>query len=221
MKKNEVNEEEETKQSKLSLIFTNYKENPAFKALIKLSLYFLLFLIIIVVVSFGNTNISEENTPVEEEPTEQIVEPKSYKEMLNDVLIDNNSLKYEIKLNEEIYMLDYTIGNNILNGIIENNKGITKFTYKDNIVYEIKLNEEKENNELFNNMNLDFINIYSLINILSNSKAMKLLNDDTTIYNYTIEESQVTVTVSNEKINTIDITEGLNSYKVEIVQKGE
>ena len=218
MKKEEIKEEEK-KTKKLDLLINNYKGNPAFKALIKLSLYFLLFFIIILVVSLGGgTTETENNTEKKEETTTNTsTQIKSYKDMLNHILINNNSFKYEININDDRFIIEYTIEDNILNGIMETNEGAKKFSIKDNTIYEIKLNEEYENNELFSDINLDYLNIYSLINILSSSKAMKLLNDDKVLYNYTIDNTLVTVTVQDEKISNIEINQDNNTYLISIL----
>ncbi|MCH5166273.1 MAG: hypothetical protein J1F35_00135 [Erysipelotrichales bacterium] len=213
-RKNEEVENEKVKVSKIKLLRMNYKENPAFRALVKLLLYFIFFAVIISVVAFNDIPSESNLKDTTKNPAEEVVEPKNYKDMLNETVLNNNFFKYEININGEIKILEYTILNNNFNGTLETSNGVTKFEFKDNNFYEIRFNEEIQNNELFNGLNLEYINIYSLISLVSNSKALKMINDDKTVYNYTIDASIISVTTNEEKIEKIEITEENSIYSI-------
>ena len=79
------------------------------------------------------------------------------------------------------------------------------------------LNEEKLNMELFQELNLTYINIYSLVDLLSNHKSLKMLEDDQTIYIYNLETNKtINVTVREENITSIEIKEDTINYKITI-----
>lgn len=211
MKKQNENKEEQ-KVSIFKIFRVNYKNNPPFKALVKLSLYFILFFVIILVVALSETPSRTTTTDKEKQESTEPVEQKTYKDILNETLVDNKVVKYEININDKIYFIEYTLDDNNFNGTIETSEGITKFTYKDNIVYEIILNEEIVNDGLFKELNFDYINIYSLLSIISSNKALKMINDEETIYNYELDNTKISVTVKDNKIIKIDIEEESNLY---------
>lgn len=211
-KQNENNEEQ--KVSIFKIFRVNYKNNPPFKALVKLSLYFILFFVIILVVALSETPSNNPNTNKNSQESTEPVEQKTYREILNETLVNNKVVKYEINIDNKAYLIEYILDDNNFSGTIETEEGITKFVYKDNIVYEIKLNEEIVNDGLFNNLNFDYINIYSLLSIISSNKALKMINDDETIYNYELDNTKISVSVKDDKIIKIDIGEESNLYVV-------
>ncbi len=71
--------------------------------------------------------------------------------------------------------------------------------------------------ELFQELNLTYINIYSLVDLLSNHKSLKMLEDDQTIYIYNLETNKtINVTVREENITSIEIKEDPINYKITI-----
>ena len=71
--------------------------------------------------------------------------------------------------------------------------------------------------ELFQELNLTYINIYSLVDLLSNHKSLKMLEDDQTIYIYNLETNKtINVTVREENITSIEIKEDTVNYKITI-----
>lgn len=71
--------------------------------------------------------------------------------------------------------------------------------------------------ELFQELNLTYINIYSLVDLLSNHKSLKMLEDDQTIYIYNLETNKtINVTVREENITSIEIKEDTINYKITI-----
>ncbi len=215
MKKEE--EKSEEKVSKGKIIRTLYKENPAFKALIKLSLYFILFLVIIVVVGTSDYQRDEKEESQKSVVTEPVKYPKKYQEILQDTIQDEKKFSYEVTHNEEKYLLTYELQEGIISGIYEDfNKVVKKFVIKENIPYEISLKEENENYDLFKSMNINYINIYNLIELLESNKALKMLEDEKILYKYELEGANITVTVAEEKINKIEINASEYLYTINI-----
>lgn len=76
-KENENNEEEEKKISKLRLVYELYRQSPAFKALIKLSLYFLLCFVILIVVATAKGTSKDASEAEESNKTTAPVSSKA------------------------------------------------------------------------------------------------------------------------------------------------
>lgn len=214
MKKKNNNEEE--KISKIKYVYEAYRQSPAFKALIKLSLYFILcFVIIIVVATSGDLEKETKNDEDNVSTTTKV--QKSYHDILNDLLISEKKFSYEITSGDDVYYISYELTNGVQSGLIEtSSSSLKKFLIKDNIIYEVVLNEEKENLELFQTLNVNYINIYSLVDILSNNKSFKMLNDDETIYNYNVDNVDIAVTVKEEKIINLEILDSGIKYMISI-----
>ena len=133
-------------------------------------------------------------------------------------LKEEKKYNYEINYNDLKYIINYSTKDNVISGILETSQNILKkFSIKDNQIYELTLNEEKLNMELFQELNLTYINIYSLVDLLSNHKSLKMLEDDQTIYIYNLETNKtINVTVREENITSIEIKEDTINYKITI-----
>lgn len=206
-------EESEKKPGKIKMFFEYYKYVPAFKALVKLGLYFIFFAVIISVVACNKDTVSKdpEKDKVEEKQENEL----SYKEMLDVLITDNIEIVYNITINENIYKIDATRKDNILSGIYRTKDSIHEFKIQDNIIYEIGLNEEKENPELFNDINLTYLLPEQLVALLESNKATKMLDDGSTIYNYEIDAVKYHVVTKDNWINKMEITSELATYIIE------
>lgn len=213
MNNNENNGEEEKKPGKIKLFFEYYKYVPGFKALVKLFLYFIFFAVIISVVACNQDTIKEKQPQEKTEEKEKV--EKTYKEMLDELVNNDIEILYNISINGEIFKIDATRKDNILSGIYRTKESIHEFKIKDNVIYEIGLNEERENSELFSNINLTYILPDQLVTLLESNKATKMLNDGKTIYNYEIEATKYKIEVNDDRINKIEITNELSNYTIE------
>lgn len=213
MEKHNNEEEKDKKASKFKILVELYKQSPAIKALAKLFLYFIFFSIIISVVALSGSNTSERDTPsLEDKKTTESVE-KSYRDILNETTLKNKKYNYEVINGEEKNIINYTIEESGLSGFYEKaDSTIKKFIIKDNNVYEVVLKEEKENNSLFGDLNLNIINIYKLIELISNNKGLKMLEDDYIVYKYDLDNLIISVSVKNESITIIDVLENNIHY---------
>lgn len=213
MEKHNNDEERDKKVSKFKILVELYKQSPAIKALVKLFLYFIFFSIIISVVALSGSDTSDKDTPsTEDRKTTENVE-KSYRDILNDTTLKNKKYNYEIIYDEEKNIINYTIEEGGLSGFYEKaDSTIKKFIIKEDNVYEVVLKEEKENNSLFGDLNLNIINIYKLIELISNNKGLKMLEDDYIVYKYDLDNLEISVSVQNESITIIDVLENNIHY---------
>ncbi len=216
-KENENNEEEEKKVSKFRLVYELYRQSPAFKALIKLSLYFLLCFVILIVVATAKGTSKDASGDEESNKTTAPVSAKSYRDILNDLLVGNTKFSYAVTNLDNKYYITYDYADNIESGLFESETtSLKKFVIKDNIVYEVVLNEEKENPELFLALKVEYININSLVDLLMNSKGLKMLEGDATLYKYDIDGTIINVSVKSEKIVSIEIIDADTNYLIDI-----
>ena len=215
MKKEQESEQTEEKVSKWSLIKYNYQNNPPFKALIKLLGYFVFFIVIISVVAIGNDSVQDSKPQYKESTTNKINE-KNYHDMLEDLRTTTKSINYEITIGDNKYLLTENITDSEVTGLLENKDNIIKFSIKDNIIYEIKLNEYIPNSEIFANFNGTYINIISLIDLISANKATKMLENDCVVYNYVIDENTFAVTTKDSVITNIVINSEGTIYDIKV-----
>lgn len=216
-KENENNEEEEKKVSKIRLVYELYRQSPAFKALIKLSLYFLLCFVILIVVATAKGTSKDASEAEESNKTTAPVSAKSYRDILNDLLVGNTKFSYAVTNLDNKYYITYDYADNIQTGLFESETiPLKKFVIKDNKVYEVVLNEEKENPELFLALKVEYININSLVDLLMNSKGLKMLEGDATLYKYDIDGTIINVSVKSEKIVSIEIIDADTNYLIDI-----
>lgn len=216
-KENENNEEEEKKVSKFRLIYELYRQSPAFKALIKLSLYFLLCFVILIVVATAKGTNKDAGEAEESNKTTTSVSAKSYRNILNDLLVGEAKFSCVVTNLDNKYYITYDFADNIQTGLFESETiPLKRFVIKDNKVYEVVLNEEKENPELFLSLKLEYININSLVDLLMNSKGLKMLEGDVTLYKYDIDGTSINVSVKNESIVSIEIIDKETHYLIDI-----
>jgi len=209
--KKKKNEDEE-KTSFIETFKYLYKTYPGMKSLIILLLYGLLFTMLISVVALNQNNYNDEesSTPEVEETTNL-----TYKEMLDNLIANNSNIKYTIVINDITYYLDTIYEDNILTGTYEDSLGsIHKFKIKNDNVYEISMSNETLNNELFSNINIDYIIPTHLVNILENNKSIKTKEEDNMIYSYDIDNYKYLVYINNN-IYKIEIKDNLNTYTIE------
>lgn len=210
---NKENNEEEKSPGKIKMFFEYYKYVPGFKALVKLFMYFIFFAVIISVVACNQDTIREETK--KETTEEQQKTEKTYKDMLDELVNNDLKILYNISINEKKFQIEATKKDNVLSGIYRTQEKLHEFKINDNIIYEIGLNEEKENPELFKELNLTFILPDQLVILLENNKATKMLSDGVTLYNYEIDAIKYQVEVKDDKINKINISSESFNYAIE------
>lgn len=175
-------------------------EIPKYRALIKLSLYGIMFIFIIVL-----ANVYQETNKMDE--TEQT---KSYTEIINALDLTNCDIKYKINTSINNYTLEGKIENNILSGYLDNNTEIKKIIIKENTIYEIKNNEELVNEEINNIINAKLIIPKNIIDIVKNSSAYINKGSEETTYTFEITDNnikyEVVITIIEEKITNIEVS---------------
>jgi len=203
------------KKSKIKEYYQNFKDlwaHPKYRALIKLSLYAIMFLIIIVMSNlYEGVSSSHKN-----EETEQT---KTYTEIINSINLDNCDILYNIKTLYNEYKLDGKIKENNLTGYIEKDE-IKKITIKDNLIYQIDNNIETIDEELTSDIIVYFLIPKNIVNLVQNESAYINKGEKDTTYefniNYNNENYAIRITINNETITNININNNQLEYNMEL-----
>ena len=166
------------KKNNLKKYWKILKENwkiPRFRAIIKLSLYAIMFLMIIILVRIGN------DTANMDKKTENKV---SYNDIIKNTKELKYKLSYKLSNNSNICTIDGDIEDNILTGYITCNNQIKKIQVKDNEIYNVNSNSsDEELNNIFEGIFLLPNNIIELVN---NEKSYIEKNEDSSKYLYKV-----------------------------------
>lgn len=207
-KKNENGEEIE---NAYDVFMRNYKTVPGFRPLVKLLGYGIFIFILILVagsIDTGDTTATDSKTTTTTQ--EQV---KVYADILNELRVAGTKISAQVAYNGEKYLLEGTVNESDFSGYIDTSLGTKKFKIKDNNVYELVLETETMNNELFGLIDKDFIVPNSLVNILSKESALKTVEEDKTKYMYTITKNNLTYSINA-------LVKDEKCYKIEIKSEG-
>lgn len=216
-KKKQELQEDERYENYFEVFMRNYKNVPGFKALMKIVLFFLLVGLMMLITYLGKSNQKETTKTTTTIPVKQETSVVNYKDALEVLMNNNHEVSMVIKNHDTKYQINYSIEDSIIDGYIETVNGTYHFNIKDDKVYEIKLNEEKENPELLSEFNLTYFDTTKLINSLKNELATKQLNQDKMIYHYIIDNVNYYIILDNNKINNIQIK--TDNYEYDILYK--
>lgn len=205
-------------ESKWEIFLRNYNQVPGFKALVRLGIYFFLFLIFILIINFGGKNLSSnENTSTTNKTTKEN-EKITYKDMLNNLANKDTKIEFTSIINNYETRISANVENGVINGLIENQDVTKKFKVQEDQIYEITLDKENLNPDLFNGINYEFLNPNKLVNILNSNQSTKRKKDSKVIYNYNINYNGINydtiVVVEENSITSIDLIQDSNQYRI-------
>lgn len=204
-KKNEINEQEQM-ENYLDVFKRNYQNVPGFKIVVKLGGYFLFIIILLIVVANNNPDATQTSNKTTTTTAVQI-NNKKYRELLDELKVYNGHINASINVDKTDYALNSTVTNGTsMEGYLESNSNTIHFAYEDNKLYEIKMNEKKQNDNLLVGINIEYLLPEVIINTIDESTAIIHQDDKETTYEYTINDIKYTVIVNNNKIGNIEIT---------------
>lgn len=206
-------------ETKWEVFLRNYNQVPAFKALVRLGIYFFLFLIFILVINIGGKNLSDEDNKTTTTTSENKASEKlTYKEILDNLANKDVSIEFTSVINNYETRINAEVHDGVITGLIENQDMTKKFKVQDDQVFEIVLDKENINQELFNGINYEFLNPTKLVNILNSNQSTKRKKDSEVIYNYTINHNDINydtmVVVENNSIKSIEMIQESNQYRI-------
>lgn len=198
---------------KIKEYYNKFKELwsvPRYRAIIKLSIYAFMFIVIFSLASvFNNANSNDTNSE------------KSYAEILDATDVENLDIKYNIKVMNSSYIIEGEINNNILNGYIENNGSIKKIKIKENTIYNIINNVEAIDEELNNLLIKDFLLPKNIIELTTNEAAYIEKGEKNSIYTYEVNYNninyEIRLTTNLENLTNITISNDTINYNLEII----
>ena len=205
-------------ESKWEVFLRNYNQVPGFKALVRLGIYFFLFLIFILIVNFGGKDLSSESdTTTTTSPAKEEIK-LTYKDMLNNLAGEDKKIEFTSVINNYETRITAESENGIITGLIENQDLTKKFKIKDNQIYEIVLDRETLNPDLFAGINYEFLIPSNLVNILNSNQSTKRKKDSQIIYDYNINYNDINydtiVIVEKNSIKSIDLIQESNQYRI-------
>lgn len=201
--------------NKMDEFYNNFKEtwsNPRKKAAIKLGGYFIFFFVLLLFAAIANnmdSGIEYVQSNTTNTTTTEVIDKYITKQ--NDLLTSKYNINYVIKVNNIEYKINGSMENKILTGYLEKTDEIKKIVFKDNILYEIKNNEEVL---LETEINKDYININYIINLIKQSSAIIETVENGKNYSYDLSEinTSIIVKTNDVAIDEINIVNGEDQY---------
>ena len=225
-KKRPKNEKGEELETRYEVFKRNYDNVPGFKALVKLSGYFIFLAIIVIMVNAtgaGKSTAKPSTTPTNNETqtttTSSTTSKKVvYADILNALRQPNVKVAVTVTIDGAKFVVEGQNYENTFEGYYSDATGTKKFAVRDNNIYERVLDQETMNNELFGSIELDFIVPKNLVAILTSKSAIKTLDGDTVLYNYEINKNnvdyKVTTFVKDEKCYKVEIKSANTNYLI-------
>lgn len=184
-------------------------KNPRWHSLMVLVIWIGVLSLLMGVVSILNQFSSPKESIKKE--TEQKSNAMSYEDKWKKLLEDHYAYTYTITKNEEIIKYEGTIKDQINSGYRERKDGIIRYSVENGKIYEILVEEKKEMQTLYENVEADFLNPISIHELIKNVAAndVDILEEkEKTTYEYStqIEEESVKVQVIADDIQIKNIT---------------
>ena len=205
----------EDKKSKLIKFYKKLREDwkiPRKKALIKMGAYLVFFIIFFILAAISNKINNKEEFKIDQTTT-NIKEDSLYSKE-NNLLQKKLNINYKIVSNNVEYKINGTLENNIIIGYLEYNNTIKKIIVDNNILYEVK---NEENIELTTDIDFSLINISNIINLVKEKSSIIERTDDNSInyiYGLLINDKDVIIKIysSNDNIYKIEVSNEMSKY---------
>lgn len=188
------------------------KEYNRNKSIVKLGFWLAFIIVIVIIVKFDNKDVNN-NQDVFVGSKEEI----KYEDKLAN-LKDNYEYEYEINIDGIIYyfngkkMASKEVGEK---SYLENENEIQiNYFIENNNIYEVIDQNLKEINNLYDNINKDYLNIEYIKSLINNSEY-SLENN---IYSYNIDNIIINISADNENIQEIDILDNNDNYKLKFTE---
>lgn len=124
------------------------------KALIKLGLWGIFFLVIFVLSAVSSYNYKPNEL--------ETYHFRVYEDMINDLLKNNFEFSYKIKVEDKIYFFSGKSDGKKTLGIKETKENMLKYLIEDNITYKLNLEDKEEITNLYENLNVNYLNLTEL-----------------------------------------------------------
>ena len=184
--------------------------HPFYNSLIKLGLWFLFFAVLYFFLMIGSINSPKRNTlKPENDKTEKTI---SFIEMKNNLINNNQKIVYSINN----YYIAGIISDNTLTGTLEDNfDHLIKIKYDGDKLYQLKKEEEIENNDILDNLKKEYLLPSKIIEIIDNPNVIGTKSADELSYSYTIDNIAISFYLNTKQIEKIIILDNDITYNLE------
>lgn len=223
MKKENKNKKEELDdkvemENFFDVFLRNYRNVPAFKSLVKLSGYILLIIIFVLVASTAPKSANNSKSENDKTTTKAVEKNISYLEMLDDVINSDKGVNIEIVNYDKKFLIEGELTSGVLSGYYTMDVTTKRFIIEEGKTYELNLDERVENNNLFVNLDLTFIDQKSLIESIKKNPGTKEVLDKEIQYNYEITSNDKKYSlkshVKDDKIYQIEVVGDSVEYNI-------
>lgn len=194
-------------------------KHPRWHSLMVLIIWIIALALLMGVVSILNLFSSPKETIRE---TKQDNSGLSYEEKWKKFENNDYTYTYTITQNEEMIKYEGNVKEGINSGYRERKDGIIRYSIENGIVYEVLMNDKKEIQTLYENVEATLLNpisIYEIIKTISAEDTDILEEKEQTTYDYRtqIEEENIKIQViaDNTKIKNITIEKINETYKLD------
>lgn len=192
----------------------NFWQTKRGLAIIKLGAWFIF--VVIIIIFFSSSKSPQVLEPTENDTdTTKNYEFATYDSMQEKILSGNYNYHYNLTIDNNIYIYDGIKCNKENTGYKESSDGIIKYLIKNDKTYKVLLKEQIEINDLFQNIDTNYLNLDVLFQNLKEYLYSVEKNEDARIIKYNKEGYQVTVKTNLKEITNIDITVDNMIYNLE------
>ena len=197
------------------------ENTPGFASFVKILLFIIFFIIL---TSCSRITIAKEEKAKQNQTTtttEFQIQKRNYKNLVDE--IKKKEATITITIGETPYLIENLIyTDDTLSGMFESSNATKKFKIKDDVIYEYVLGQDKENNDLFGEVDKNIVIPTSLINILETNRAINQTLPTSVIYTYdniVINNIPYTITVKIEDDKVTSVLLISDNTKYDIVYK--
>lgn len=160
----------------------------------------------------------DESEKMKDENNEEIL---TYTKMQENLLKNNYEYKYRIVINDIIYLYEGEKDGINDSGFKTTSDSIIKYSIEDGIIYNIKTDGKEIMENLYENIDINFIDMNLLFNIVNNMEPQISEESGLSKYVYRNDNYEILVIVNKEDIEEINIIQGTNEYKLYFTNIGK
>ena len=186
---------------------------PKNKALVKLGLYAIMFLLIFILARISSFDKDDNKKDLKE----KIV----YSTVLDNTRNKSADIEYIISSGEQKYVIDGELKDNTLKGYIEKSDEIKKIIIKENELYIINNSTEEFSEDLNKKLVVFFLIPNNIFELIDNNHAYIEKKEDINIYTYNTtyneEEYEIKITANYDYITNIIISNDSTTYDLSFI----
>ena len=193
------------KESKLKKKINELKKTNKGKAILKLIKWFIFFailLIILIISSFIKQPVENKvnNNLNNNQVVEEYLSQDTFNKIKNTLLNSTYNYNYEISINDQKYIFNGNKNKEYEAGYKETSMGVIKYYVDASGIYEEKLNEKIPLTNLYENLDINYLNLENLLNILNDKDFILKENNLDLKYEYNTDNIIYEIIISKDNI---------------------